>query len=104
MKCLTTLSVVGMLICCALVNAQPSTVRSGKWSSPSIWSVGLIPDVSSGVITINHKVIIPADTLLVVDQVIVNDTLVVDPGATITIANGTSTDVDVRTGGLKIFG
>ena len=104
MKCLTTLSVVSMLTCCALVNAQTSTVRSGKWSAPSTWSDGTVPDVSSGVITINHKIVIPADTLFIVDQVVIKDTLIVEADAVLTIANGTSADVEVITGGLKIFG
>src|SRR6187399_221201 len=99
MKCITTLSVVSMLVCCALVNAQTSTIRSGKWSSPSTWLDGVIPDVSSGVITINHKIVIPADTLFTVDQVVVKDTLIVESGAVLTVANGTLTDVEVSGGG-----
>jgi len=104
MKCFTTLSVVGIIFSCAVVNAQSFTVQSGNWSSPSTWSDGIIPNSSSDVVTINHIVTIPTDTALSIDQVIVNDTLIIETGATVTLVNGTSADIQIIAGGLSVFG
>jgi len=104
MKCFTTLSVVGIIFSYAIVNAQSFTVQPGNWSSPSTWSDGIIPNSSSGIVTINHIVTIPADTTLSIDQVILNDTLIIGSGATVTLANGASADIQVIAGGLSVFG
>ncbi len=108
MKSLTTkLGVVGiMLISCATLNAQTFTVQSGKWSSPSTWSSGIVPDSTVGSITVNHKITLPADTLLKVDQLTLNDTLIIETGSTLLLSNGLTKvpDLQILTGGLKIYG
>ncbi|MEO7990799.1 MAG: hypothetical protein ABI663_14720, partial [Chryseolinea sp.] len=107
MKSLTTkLGVVGiMLISCASLNAQIFTVQSGNWNSPSVWSGGIVPDASSGSITINHKVNVTG-TSLTVDELTLNDTLIIQSGSTVILNNakGAAVDLQILTGGLKVRG
>ncbi len=108
MKCLITLlGVVGMLAISSPGSAQSFTIQSGKWSSPSTWNDGIVPNASSGSIEILHAVSIPADTLLTVDELTVNHTLFIEAGATLVVAyDSTKTyDLDVRpTGILDVYG
>ncbi len=108
MKSLTTkLGVVGiMLFSCASLNAQIFTVQSGKWSSPSTWSSGIVPDSTAESITVNHNITLPADTLLKVDQLTLNDTLIIEAGSTLMLSNGLTKvpDLQIIAGGLKVYG
>ncbi len=108
MKSLTTkLGVVGiMLTSCATLNAQTFTVQSGKWSSPSTWSSGIVPDSTAGSITVNHRITLPADTLLKVDELTLNDTLIIEAGSTLLLSNALTQfpDLQIITGGLKVYG
>src|SRR6187549_1881557 len=109
MKSLTTnLGVVGviMLFSYASSNAQTFTVQSGKWSSPSVWSSGIVPDSTAGSIIINHKIRLPADTVLKVDQLTLNDTLIIEAGSILLLSNGLTKipDLQILSGGLKVYG
>ncbi len=108
MKTLTTnLGVVGiMLISCATLNAQTFTVQSGNWSSPSTWSGGIVPDSTAGSIIINHKITVSTGTLLKVDELILNDTLIIEAGSTLLLSNAftKAADLQIVNGGLKVFG
>jgi hypothetical protein len=108
MKCLTTLlGVVGIVSTFAFpINAQTFTVKPGKWSSPSVWSDGIVPDNSSGEIIINHRITIPQDTSFAVDDVTVNDTLILSKSAVLILQNarGALADLRIASGGLKVWG
>src|SRR6478609_9001817 len=109
MKSLTTkLGVVGivMLFSYASSNAQTFTIQAGKWSSPSVWSNGIVPDSTAGSVTINHKIRLPADTVLKVDQLTLRDTLIIEAGSTLLLSNGLTKipDLQVLAGGLKVYG
>lgn len=107
MKCLISLlGVAGIVVYAFASNAQTTTVRSGKWSSPSTWLNGIVPNESSGDIIINHDVDIPEDTLLSVDQLTINATLTIEKNAVLTLQNadGPLPDLQVLSGMLEVFG
>ena len=101
------MGVVGILLfSCAHLNAQTFSIQSGNWNSPSTWSSGIVPDVSSGSIIINHKINISPGISLTVDELMLNDTLLIESGATIILNNAirAGADLQILTGGLKIYG
>ncbi|HYG19796.1 MAG TPA: hypothetical protein VD816_12750, partial [Ohtaekwangia sp.] len=108
MKCpITLLGIAGFAVCFSqLLHAQSFTVRPGQWSAPSTWSNAIVPDHSSGEIIINHRVIIPEDTILTIDDVTLNDTLIVARNAVVTMTNAAASvpDLKILAGGLKVFG
>lgn len=108
MKCLTALlGVAGIVTSCTLTtNAQTSTIQPGQWSSPSVWSNGIVPDRTSGEIIINHRITIPEDTAFTVDDITVNDTLIIAKRAAVTLSNtkGLLADLRITSGCLKILG
>jgi hypothetical protein len=108
MKCHTTLlGVVGIVITFAFAtNAQTFTIKPGKWSSPSVWSGGIVPDNASGEIIIDHRITIPEDTSFAVDDVTLNDTLVLAKRAVLILHNarGALADLRIASGGLKVWG
>lgn len=108
MKTLTTmLGVVGMLCCVEgkKIYAQTFTIANGKWSSPSTWNAGVVPDFSHGSIVINHAVTIPEDTTFTVDELVINAPLTIESNATVTIAHsGVITDLQVLAGTLNVYG
>lgn len=108
MKCLTAyLGVAGIVTSCAFPTfAQTLTVQPGQWSSPSVWSTGIVPDETSGEIIINHRITIPEDTSFTVDDVTVNDTLIIAKNAALTLSNtsGALADLRITSGCLKVLG
>jgi len=108
MKCFTTLLGGGsMVLCCVLCcYAQSTTVQSGTWSSPSTWSGGIVPDASTGSITILHDVAIPADTSMMLDELAINAVLTIEPRATVTLRHkpGASPDLVLSSGRLHVYG
>lgn len=107
MKCLATIVGVVGLMCCVKANlyAQTFTVNAGKWSSPSTWNTGVVPDYTHGTININHAVTIQ-DTILTIDEVVVNALLIIEDKALVTIAySGKAVaDLTVQTGSVDVFG
>lgn len=107
MNCLATILGVVGLMCCVKENlcAQTFTVNAGKWSSPSTWSTGVVPDYSQGTITINHAVTIQ-DTVLTIDEVVVNAPLTIADDAIVTISySGVAVaDLMVQAGSIDVFG
>src|SRR5690606_27256672 len=83
-----------------------TSVKDGKWSSPSTWSGGTVPDASnSTTITIDHIVQIPEDTLLSVDNVSVNGELIVLADAWVTIEGDSLQGITLAEAGmLNVFG
>ncbi len=103
----TKLGVVGiLLISFATLNAQTFTLQSGNWNSPATWSSGIVPDSTAGSIIINHKITLLAGTVLKVDELILNDTLIIEAGSTLLLSNAffKSADLQIINGGLKVFG
>lgn len=107
MNCLATILGVVGLMCCVKANlyAQTFTVHAGKWSSPSTWNKGVVPDYTQGTITINHAVTIQ-DTILTIDEVVVNASLTIEDKALVTIGYSgvASADLIVQTGSVDVFG
>ncbi len=107
MKCLTSLlGVAGIVVFSFASHAQTTTVKSGKWSSPSTWLNGIVPDASNREIIINHDVDIPEDTALAVDELVVNAKLTVLKRAQLIIQNarGYLLISAVQSGNLIIYG
>jgi hypothetical protein len=80
-----------------------TTVASGNWDDPAIWSGGSVPNSTFAIITVSHTVnvrasVYPLATPLVVDQLVIGangftGNLIIDAGAYMNVANGTGTDV-----------
>lgn len=107
MKChAAILGAVGMLSCVVgSLCAQTVTVSDGKWSSPATWNTGVVPNSGDGQIIINHTVTIPADTILALDEVVVNGDLTIAENAIVTIYFSASGVADLRVAGsLHVFG
>jgi hypothetical protein len=107
MKCLTSLlGVTGIVVFSIASHAQTITIKSGKWSSPSTWSNGIVPDATAGEIIINHNVIIPSDTLLSVDDLTINASLSIAKNATVILqhAQNVLSDLRLQTGRLNVSG
>src|SRR5262245_22338299 len=87
-------------------NAQSFTIKPGKWSAPSTWSGGIVPDHTAGSITIYHAVRVPPDTSLIVDEITLFDTLKVEHGSSVTLNNGPGSvpDLQISTGFLNVYG
>ena len=82
------------------------SVASGNWSSPSTWqkfsggvwvAATAAPIISDNVITIQSGHTVTIDVATTSDQVVVANggTLVLNSGITLTLANGSGTDLDV---------
>lgn len=108
MKCLTSLlGVAGIVVFSIASHAQTTTVRSGKWSSPSTWSNGIVPNASHGEIIINHDVDVPEDTAVTVDELVLNATLTISKRAQLVLqhARGVPADLSVASSGnLMVYG
>src|SRR5688572_29810085 len=107
MKCHTSLlGVAGIVVLSFASHAQTTTVKSGRWSSPSTWSNRIVPDATAGEIIITHDVIIPQDTFLTVDDLTVNAALSISRNATVILQNArhVSTDLRLQTGSMEIRG
>jgi hypothetical protein len=80
-----------------------STIASGNWDDPLIWSTGTVPNSTFAAITVRHTVnvrasVYPLATPLLVDQLVIGANgfsgyLVIDAGAYMNVANGAGTDV-----------
>lgn len=86
-------------------HAQVTTVKNGNWSSPSTWSTGVVPDINSGQIIVNHVITIP-DTTFTIDNVVINNKLTIASGAAVTLANSEEPeDLVIDPGGsLDVYG
>lgn len=80
-----------------------STIASGNWDNPAIWSGGAVPTSSFGVITVRHTIhvrssIYPSATPLIIDQTTVGANgftgyLIIDAGAYVQLNNGVGNDL-----------
>jgi hypothetical protein len=81
-----------------------ATVMSGTWNTPGVWgTIGTGPNYLDGPITISAgHTITMADTIALssawgLDQFTINGTLIIESGMTLTIYNGTGTDLTIGT-------
>ncbi|HEY8938431.1 MAG TPA: hypothetical protein VIM65_24595, partial [Cyclobacteriaceae bacterium] len=92
----------------ALFGQSYTTIKSGDWNDPSIWSPthpSGYPTSSDQTITISgsHIVTIPAGLSITADELIVNGTLQISQAAGLTITNGSATDLQLS-GTLNVYG
>ncbi len=93
------------LIFTVQAQVQSNGTGGGDWSNPASWQGGVVPDFTFGTITILAGDQINVNANFSIDQttVQVGATLYVDPGAALTINNGTGTDITVN-GNLIVEG
>jgi hypothetical protein len=88
------------------LDAQVSTIKPGKWSTPSIWSSGIVPDAGTPQIRVAHPVTVPDDTTLIVNDVTLEDTLTVSAHAELVLMHDhtAASDLTITSGKLIVRG
>lgn len=110
MKSVTTyLGIVGTIVFLNVspLHAQVSTIKSGRWSTPSVWSTGVVPDASTTTsITLVHNITLPADTTITVDNLTINATLTIEKHAELILSNDGTANADIAMNGgtLQVHG
>jgi hypothetical protein len=80
------------------VYGQVNTTKAGDWDDPTVWSTGVSPSSTEGVITLNHAVTIPAGYSVTADEIVADASLTIASGGTLTLANGAGTDLTINPG------
>ncbi|RAW01281.1 T9SS type A sorting domain-containing protein [Pseudochryseolinea flava] len=84
------------------LHAQVNTIKAGTWDDPTVWSTGVSPTSTAGVITLNHAVTIPNGYAVTVDEVIANAALTIANGGSLSLSNGAGTDLLINPGNTLV--
>ncbi len=83
--------------CSVSAFAQVVSVAAGDWDNHLIWDPPVVPDNTSGTITVNHSVTVPNGFSVSVDQVTIqaSGSLTIDNGGVVSVVDGSGTDLQL---------
>lgn len=110
MKIFTKSLRVSLLLCVVTIpfRLQAQNINSqqdGAWNDPATWTGGVVPSFSTAsAVTVDHVVNIPADQTVTFNAILVQHTLRIDSGATLSLAAGNTGLVLAPAGKLSVRG
>ncbi len=79
---------------------QVASVQDGDWDDPNTWDCACTPSSSDPAISIFHNVLVPSALSVTIDESIINAFGSLTVAGTLTLANGSGTDLDVFNDGF----
>lgn len=88
------------LVLSSALYGQVASIAPGDWDNPAIWSPAIVPDASSGTITVNHAVTVRSGFSYNLDETTIASGGQLIVQGTVTIQNGSGTDLAITGTGL----